>query len=125
MKRATWNQRLLVFSRQLGIFLFYLVFLNLLLFIFNLIPIPPLDGYRIIQDLAPLHIRYKMDQNVQWGLFVFLLLVLIPPLRSMTIDPLLSWRIDIFIFFDNLFSHIFHPVDWSKLWNDYFNFKSL
>nr|WP_244863829.1 site-2 protease family protein [Paenibacillus cisolokensis] len=45
--------------------------MNLLLFIFNLIPLPPLDGYRIIQDLVPLHVRYKMDQNVQWGIFVF------------------------------------------------------
>ncbi|MNE56717.1 hypothetical protein D3C80_1516460 [compost metagenome] len=39
----------------------------------------------------PLRIRYKMDQNVQWGMFIFLLIVFIPPLRRVTLDPILSW----------------------------------
>jgi len=74
----------------LSVFLEYLIKMNVLLFIFNLIPLPPLDGYRIIEDLAPLRIRLKMDQNVQWGMFVFLLIVFIPPLRAVTLDPLFS-----------------------------------
>lgn len=71
-------------------FFSYFISYNFLLFIFNLIPLPPLDGYRIISDLMPLKIRYKMDQNVQWGMFIFLLIVFIPPLRRVTLDPILS-----------------------------------
>lgn len=71
-------------------FFSYVISLNFLLFVFNLIPLPPLDGYRIISDLMPLKIRYKMDQNVQWGMFIFLLIVFIPPLRRVTLDPILN-----------------------------------
>ncbi len=34
------------------IFVNYMVTLNILLFLFNLIPLPPLDGYRILEDVA-------------------------------------------------------------------------
>ncbi|MDQ0111726.1 site-2 protease family protein [Paenibacillus harenae] len=68
----------------------YLISINILLFVFNLIPLPPLDGYRILTDLMPLRIRFKMEQNVQWGMFVFLLIVFIPPLRRVTLDPILG-----------------------------------
>ena len=72
----------------LAVFLDYLIKMNVLLFLFNLIPLPPLDGYRVIEDLAPQRVRIKMEQNVQWGMFVFLLIVFIPPLRAVTLDPL-------------------------------------
>jgi Zn-dependent protease len=68
----------------------YVIGLNFLLFVFNLIPLPPLDGYRIIADLAPVKVRYKMDQNAQWGIFIFLLMIFIPPLRAVTLDPILG-----------------------------------
>lgn len=68
----------------------YLISINILLFVFNLIPLPPLDGYRILTDLMPLRIRFKMEQNVQWGMFIFLLIVFIPPLRRVTLDPILG-----------------------------------
>ncbi|GGG10808.1 site-2 protease family protein [Paenibacillus abyssi] len=97
-------------------FLWYLIFMNLLLFIFNLIPLPPLDGYRIIQDLAPQRVRIKMDQNVQWGMFVFLLIVFIPPLRSVTLDPVLSLSTPIASTLHSLFELVFEPVDWNQFW---------
>lgn len=67
-----------------------LIYLNIILFLFNLLPIPPLDGYRIIEDLAPPNIRAKMSLNEQWGLVVFLLIVFIPPLRAITLDKLFA-----------------------------------
>ncbi|NIK67515.1 site-2 protease family protein [Paenibacillus sp. BK720] len=88
-------------------FFFYFMYLNFLLFIFNLIPLPPLDGYRIIQDLVPLKTRIKMDQNVQWGMYIFLLLVFIPPLRRVTLDPILGWWEPLYNFFFNLFQPLF------------------
>ncbi|MDQ6421131.1 site-2 protease family protein [Paenibacillus sp. LHD-117] len=71
-------------------FMTYLISYNFLLFVFNLIPLPPLDGYRIVAELMPLRIRYKMEQNVQWGMLIFLLFVFIPPLRRYTLDPILG-----------------------------------
>lgn len=77
-------------SRAVDLLFNYVISLNFLLFVFNLIPLPPLDGYRIIADLMPAKIRYKMDQNIQWGMYIFLLIVFIPPLRRVTIDPILA-----------------------------------
>ncbi|WP_128896511.1 site-2 protease family protein [Longirhabdus pacifica] len=64
--------------------------LNTVLFLFNLIPLPPLDGYRIAHDLAPRSTRAKMTQNEHWGTLIFLLIVFIPFLRSITIAPLFN-----------------------------------
>lgn len=69
-------------------FFTYMITINLALFIFNLIPLPPLDGYRIIEDLAPHTLRAKMSQYEQWGMFVLLLMVFITPISKVTLAPL-------------------------------------
>lgn len=88
---------------------FYSIFveLNIVLFIFNLIPLPPLDGYRIIEDLVPNTLRARMSQYEHWGLFIFLILILIPPLRAVTILPLFGLVDDIFIVFRDIISIFF------------------
>ncbi len=70
-------------------FINVLVNINILLFVFNLLPLPPLDGYRIIEDLVPLGVRAKMTQYEQYGTLIFLILV-ITPLGKYTIDPIFS-----------------------------------
>ena len=72
------------------VFFSYLITFNFLLFVFNLIPLPPLDGYRIVSELLPLKTRYMLSQNEHWGSIIFLLLVFIQPLREITIDPVLA-----------------------------------
>ena len=69
-------------------FLQQFIYFNVLLFVFNLLPLPPLDGYRIIEDLAPVNVRAKMTQYEQYGALVFLILVL-TPLGDYTIYPVL------------------------------------
>ncbi|MEH7115839.1 site-2 protease family protein [Neobacillus vireti] len=71
-------------------FLMIFINLNIVLFIFNLIPLPPLDGYRILEDLAPHHVRVKMTQYEQYGMLIFLILV-ITPLDRFTIQPIFSF----------------------------------
>lgn len=63
--------------------------LNVILFVFNLLPLPPLDGYRIVEDLAPNEVRAKMTQYEQYGILIFLILVL-TPLDNYTIQPIFS-----------------------------------
>jgi Zn-dependent protease len=95
------------------VFFFYLVVLNFLLFIFNLIPLPPLDGYRVIEDLAPIGLRLRMMQYEQWGIFIFLILVFIPPLFEVTLGPILSLQNNLFYTFNYIFISIFGvAVNW-------------
>lgn len=72
------------------IFTFISLFIriNVLLFVFNLLPFPPLDGYRIIEDLVTPDLRAKMTQYEQYGVLIFLILV-ITPLGQYTIEPIL------------------------------------
>ncbi|KML42109.1 MULTISPECIES: site-2 protease family protein [Bacillales] len=70
-------------------FLNIFIQLNLVLFVFNLLPFPPLDGYRIIEDLAPAHIRPKMTRFEAYGSVIFLILV-ITPLDQYTIQPIFN-----------------------------------
>ncbi|MGN7399297.1 site-2 protease family protein [Cytobacillus praedii] len=70
-------------------FLNIFIHLNLVLFVFNLLPFPPLDGYRIVEDLAPAHIRPKLTQFEAYGSVIFLILV-ITPLDQYTIQPIFS-----------------------------------
>ncbi|MBI4121099.1 MAG: site-2 protease family protein [Parcubacteria group bacterium] len=52
----------------------FVVYINLLLAFFNLIPIPPLDGSKVLAALLPFHLaeRYRavMEWALQYGFFV-------------------------------------------------------
>jgi Zn-dependent protease len=84
----------------------YFIHFNFLLFVFNLIPLPPLDGYRIVMEFLPLNLRFKIEQHAQWGVIIFLLLVFIPPLRAVTIGPILGWTENITLFVGKLVSFV-------------------
>ncbi|MBW4080174.1 site-2 protease family protein [Paenibacillus sp. S150] len=80
---------------------------NFFLFLFNLIPLPPLDGYRILEDVAPRPVRGRMQQYEQWLSFAFLLIIFIPGLRAYTITPMSNWSIQIGNDFLQLFLKLF------------------
>ena len=50
--------------------------LHLLLFAFNLIPIPPLDGGRVLTSLLPPRLGYKFSQIEPYGFFIVMALLL-------------------------------------------------
>jgi len=56
-------------------FFAFLVYINLALFIFNLIPIPPLDGYHIIEYFFPRVFMRFAPFIERWGTIVLLILV--------------------------------------------------
>jgi Zn-dependent protease len=52
---------------------------NLILMIFNLIPVPPLDGAKIVSGLLPAQQAYRFDQIApSYGIIVLILLVFTP-----------------------------------------------
>lgn len=54
-----------------------LVTLNLMLAFFNLIPLPPLDGSKVLSNLLPIKQAIEYDRFIgQWGLLLLLLLML-------------------------------------------------
>jgi len=80
------------FFNNIRIFLNYWLGINLALFLFNLLPVPPLDGYRIAEEFLPLKTRMIIQENSQWITFGFLIIVFIPPLREATIGQLMQLR---------------------------------
>jgi Zn-dependent protease len=58
-----------------GFFFFNMVFINLFLGTFNLIPIPPLDGSRILRYLLPPGGKQLIDSIEPYGLFLLVILM--------------------------------------------------
>jgi Zn-dependent protease len=55
--------------------LYAVVLYNVALALFNLLPIPPLDGYNLVLPLLPPRIAYQVQQYAQYGMLVLLALV--------------------------------------------------
>ena len=73
---------LAIISLKLELFILYSmarvgIFLNILLAVFNLLPIPPLDGSRVISALLPGPLAYKYGQFEQYGFLILLGLMFI------------------------------------------------
>ncbi|HET8690054.1 MAG TPA: site-2 protease family protein [Candidatus Saccharimonadales bacterium] len=60
-----------------GLFMTAAVFVNLGFFVFNIIPIPPLDGSRVIYAIAPDGIRAVMEMIERQGIILVFLVVLL------------------------------------------------
>tara|TARA_B100000609_G_scaffold172520_1_gene147985 strand:- start:29 stop:640 length:612 start_codon:yes stop_codon:yes gene_type:complete len=52
------------------------IFINTILMVFNLLPLPPLDGYRVVSVLLPPRIGHQLGQYEQIGMWVVILLVI-------------------------------------------------
>lgn len=77
------------------------VTVNLGFFIFNMLPLPPLDGSRVLYALAPDFVRRGMEFIERFGLLVILILVLI---ASPLIGTIIRGGIDAFL---TVFQYIF------------------
>jgi Zn-dependent protease len=78
-----------------------LVAVNLGFFVFNLIPIPPLDGSRVLYALAPEFIRRAMEMMERYGIIVVFAIVLV---AGSALGTFMATATNFFI---SIFSHIF------------------
>lgn len=64
-------------SGFLSVLLFSVVFYNVALGIFNLLPIPPLDGYNLVLPFLPPRTAFAVQRYATYGVLALLLLVVL------------------------------------------------
>ncbi len=70
------------------------ILINLILFIFNLFPIPPLDGSKVLSGFLPPALSNLMDKIEPYGLFIVLGLVYFGVLNTI-MTPMLSFFLNL------------------------------
>lgn len=75
------------------------IFLNLILMLLNLLPIPPLDGGRVLSGLVPDKVSAWLDRIEPFGLYILIFLLVIGGLGYILWPPL--------IFIVGLFEQLF------------------
>ncbi|MSQ41980.1 MAG: site-2 protease family protein [Dehalococcoidia bacterium] len=89
-------------SDLVGLFLGTIVLLNVLLAVFNLVPLAPLDGFRVAVGVLPRALARPLMRLEAWGPGLLILLVLMPffsgysPLFAV-MNPLIRLCLDLFV----------------------------
>ena len=68
-------------SNPLAIFVGYLMILNLSLFVFNLLPFPPLDGSKVLSTFLPSSFEPILELMERYGFLILMALIYIGVLR--------------------------------------------
>ena len=66
---------------------YYGILLNFVLAVFNLLPIPPLDGSHVVANLLPRPAAYAYQSLGRFGLLIVFLLLFIPGLLGTIFLP--------------------------------------
>jgi len=66
------------------------ILVNVVMFVFNLFPLPPLDGGRILVGLLPYRQALLVSRIEPWGFFIVMALVLAGVVSSLWMRPLMA-----------------------------------
>lgn len=78
------------------------VLVNLVIFAFNLLPIPPLDGGRIMTGLLPHRQAYQFAQIERYGFFIVIALMFLQVLQY--------WMVPVMVVAEKLLKLIVSPL---------------
>ena len=84
------------FPALLGSLLRFTVLINLVLGIFNLFPIPPLDGSKILLSQLPLKLARSYQRLEPYGILILLVFMMIPFGRSSLLQTVLGFLVSFF-----------------------------
>lgn len=87
---ATWPVKWIELAQ--GVFQFSFV-INTAMFVFNLLPIAPLDGSKILRYALPARLDPHFDRFEPYGMFVLLLIIIIP-MFSIILQVPFQWVLD-------------------------------
>ncbi len=62
-------------QEPVGLFLRYLLVMNISLAVFNLLPFPPLDGSKVLDTFLPASMRPLMEMLEQYGYIILMILI--------------------------------------------------
>ncbi len=82
---------------SLWLVLSYFVSINIGLAVFNLIPIPPLDGSKVLMQFLPYKAVHWMQQN-QFLISILFVVVLLSPILDVPLSIITGWIFDFFLF---------------------------
>ena len=74
--------------------LYFVVCINVVLMVFNLIPIPPLDGSRVLIFLLPKELAIKYAKIERYG-FIIILALMVTNVLQIIIGPIASFLISL------------------------------
>jgi Zn-dependent protease len=84
------------------------ILVNLVMFAFNLFPVPPLDGGRIAVSLLPHRLAYRYSQLEPYGFFIVMALVLFKVIYTW-------WMIPVMGVSSSVLQFLLSPI--ANLWN--------
>ncbi len=86
-----WGQQALfqMFARPVGMMLGFSLYINTLLAVFNLLPLPPLDGGRIMTGMLPRRAALLLSRFEPFGFLLIVVLVFFTDLWSVLLAPVI------------------------------------
>ena len=81
----------------LDLFIQILIFINIALAIFNLIPIPPLDGSRLLILVTPPKYEYILSWLERFGFMIIIIIIAFTPLIDFVVGPITMFFFNLFL----------------------------